>query len=79
MKVLVQMSADSCETVDIGQNVKDPLYLVSVLDDWAEVRVCGATLGPIIHFSTVLLVDRCDVDVLGFGEELQIVVGDDLV
>ena len=41
---------DGCGTVDVGHSVKDPLHLVSVLDDWAKVRVCCAMLGSRIHF-----------------------------
>ena len=45
--------------------------------DRAKEDVISLSLGPVVHFGAILLVDEDDSDILGLGEEQGIRVGYD--
>jgi hypothetical protein len=55
------------------------LDLASVSEDWAKCSVPSSTLCSGIHFLIVLLICKCDSDMLSFGEQIGVVVINDSV
>jgi hypothetical protein len=63
---------DGSRTSGAGKCAQDSLDLGSASEDWAKLWVVRASLGPGVHFCSVLLIYEGDRDAFGFGEQVRI-------
>jgi hypothetical protein len=65
---LVVYGVDGSGASSAGECSENSLYLVAVSEDWAKGSVSSSALCSGVHFLTVLLIHKCDSDILSFGE-----------
>jgi hypothetical protein len=59
------------------EGAENALDLASASEDWAKCSVPSSALCSGIHFLTVLLIHKCDRDMLSFSEQIGVVVIND--
>jgi hypothetical protein len=65
---LVGYVVDGSGASSARECAENSLYLVSASEDWAKCSVSSSALCSGVHFLTVLLIHKCDSDILSFGE-----------